>query len=117
MSLKSPEVNPTLFEELETLQNDVSKTKNHIDNVNKQLKAIDTADSCYACGQPIDNSHAMQMKANLEEDLFSSTKTLNRLSDELKVLVEEKNKFADETAIYNENQKSIEKFEQLSQIF
>ena len=81
MSLKSPEVNPTLFEELETLQNDVSKTKNHIDNVNKQLKAIDTADSCYACGQPIDNSHAMQMKANLEEDLFSSTKTLNRLSD------------------------------------
>ena len=116
MSLKSPEVNPTLFEELETLQNDVSKTKNHIDNVNKQLKAIDTADSCYACGQPIDNSHAMQMKANLEEDLFSSTKTLNRLSDELKVLVEEKNKFADETAIYNENQKSIEKFEQLSQI-
>ena len=116
MSLKSPEVNPTLFEELETLQNDVSKTKNHIDNVNKQLKAIDTADSCYACGQPIDNSHAMQMKANLEEDLFSSTKTLNRLSDELKVLVEEKNKFADETHIYNENQKSIEKFEQLSQI-
>lgn len=116
MSLKSPEVNPTLFEELETLQNDVSKTKNHIDNVNKQLKAIDTADSCYACGQPIDNSHAMQMKANLEKDLFSSTKTLNRLSDELKVLVEEKNKFADETHIYNENQKSIEKFEQLSQI-
>ena len=58
----------------------------------------------------------MQMKANLEEDLFSSTKTLNRLSEELKVLVEEKNKFADETAIYNENQKSIEKFEQLSQI-
>ena len=116
MSLKSPEVNPTLFEELETLQNDVSKTKNHIDNVNKQLKAIDTADSCYACGQPIDNSHAMQMKANLEEDLFSSTKTSNRLNDELKVLIEEKNKFADETSIYNENQKSIEKFEQLSQI-
>ena len=116
MSLKSPEVNPMLFEELETLQSDVAKTKNHIDNVNKQLKAIDTADSCYACGQPIDNSHAMQMTSNLEEDLFSSTKTLNRLNDELKVLVEEKNKFADETAIFNENQKSIEKFEQLSQI-
>jgi len=116
MSLKSPEVNSTLFEELETLQSDVAKTKNHIDNVNKQLKAIDTADSCYACGQPIDNSHAMQMKSNLEEDLFSSTKTLNKLNDELKVLVEEKNKFADETSIYNENQKSIEKFEQFSQI-
>lgn len=116
MSLKSPEVNPTLFEELETLQNDVSKTKNHIDNVNKQVKAIDTADSCYTCGQPIDNRQAMQMKDNLEEDLFSSTKALNRLSEELKVLVEEKNKFADETHIYNENQKSIEKFEQLSQI-
>ena len=58
----------------------------------------------------------MQMKANLEEDLFSSTKTSNRLNDELKVLIEEKNKFADETSIYNENQKSIEKFEQLSQI-
>ena len=116
MSLKSPEVNPTLFEELETLQSDIAKTKNHMDNVNKQLKAIDTADSCYACGQSIDNSQAMQMKGNLEEDLFSSTKTINRLNDELKVLVEERNKFVEETDVFNNNQKSIEKFEQFSQL-
>lgn len=116
MSLKSPEVNPVLFEELETLQSDIAKTKNHMDNVNKQLKAIDTADSCYACGQSIDNSQAMQMKGNLEEDLFSSTKTINRLNDELKVIVEERNKFVEETDIFNNNQKSIEKFEQFSQL-
>ena len=116
MSLKSPEVNPVLFEELETLQSDIAKTKNHMDNVNKQLKAIDTADSCYACGQSIDNSQAMQMKGNLEEDLFSSTKTINRLNDELKVLVEERNKFVEETDVFNNNQKSIEKFEQFSQL-
>ena len=116
MSLKIPEVENTLFEELETLQQAVSKRKNHISNINKQLKDIDTADKCYVCGQQIDNTHSMLMKANLEEDLFSSTKSLNREEEEVKILSNKKRDYENSIKEYEDNQKAIEKFENLTQI-
>ena len=83
----------TLFEEVETAQQSILKTKNHIENINKQLEAMDTADSCYVCGQPIDNSHTMLMKANLEEDLFTSSKRLGQETTIFKDLSKEKNEY------------------------
>ena len=116
ISLKSPELDPTLFEELETAQQNVLKRKNHIDNINKQLQAIDTADSCYVCGQPIDNSHAVIMKSNLEEDLFNSTKLSKEETLSLNSLLQDKNIFESETKKFNENAEAIKNFEQLSQL-
>ena len=116
MSLKSPELNDSTNDGFETAKNNVSKRKNHISNINKQLKDIDTADKCYVCGQQIDNTHSMLMKANLEEDLFSSTKSLNREEEEVKILSNKKRDYENSIKEYEDNQKAIEKFENLTQI-
>ena len=116
MSLKIPEVENTLFEELETLQQAVSKRKNHISNINKQLKDIDTADKCYVCGQQIDNTHSMLMKANLEEDLFSSKKELEVEEQRLQELQKVLDDYFKLDKEYSKNLAAIEKFENLTQI-
>ena len=116
MSLKSPEINETLSDELETAKNDVSKRKNHISNVNKQLKDIDTADKCYVCGQQIDNTHSMLMKANLEEDLFSSKKELEIEEQRLQELQKTLDDYLKLDKEYGRNLAAIDKFENLTQI-
>jgi len=116
VSLKSPEINETLSDELETAKNDVSKRKNHISNVNKQLKDIDTADKCYVCGQQIDNTHSMLMKANLEEDLFSSKKELEIEEQRLQELQKTLDDYLKLDKEYGRNLAAIDKFENLTQI-
>ena len=116
ISLKSPNLKITLFEEVETAQRSILKTKNHIENINKQLEAMDTADSCYVCGQPIDNSHTMLMKANLEEDLFTSSKRLGQETTIFKDLSKEKNEYTEKLEKFNNNKIIIDRFEQLSQV-
>ena len=116
MSLKSPEINETFFDELETAKNNVLKRKNHISNVNKQLNDVDTTDKCYVCGQQIDNTHSVLMKANLEEDLFSSKKELEKEEALYEELDTTAKTYFEQKAKYEKNQKEIEKFENLTQI-
>ena len=100
----------------ETAKNNVSKRKNHISNINKQLKDIDTADKCYVCGQQIDNTHSMLMKANLEEDLFSSKKELEVEEQRLQELQKVLDDYFKLDKEYSKNLAAIEKFENLTQI-
>jgi len=116
MSLKSPELNDSINDEFETAKNNVSKRKNHISNINKQLKDIDTADKCYACGQQIDNTHSMLMKANLEEDLFSSKKELEIEEQNLQELQKVLDDYFKLDKEYGRNLAAIDKFENLTQI-
>jgi len=116
MSLKSPELNDSINDEFETAKNNVSKRKNHISNINKQLKDIDTADKCYACGQQIDNTHSMLMKANLEEDLFSSKKELEIEEQKLQELQKVLDDYFKLDKEYGRNLAAIDKFENLTQI-
>jgi len=116
MSLKSPEINETFFDELETAKNNVLKRKNHISNVNKQLNDVDTTDKCYVCGQQIDNTHSVLMKSRLEEDLFSSKKELEKEEALYEELDTTAKTYTEQKAKYEKNQKEIEKFENLTQI-
>jgi len=116
MSLKSPELNDSTNDGFETAKNNVSKRKNHISNINKQLKDIDTADKCYVCGQQIDNTHSMLMKANLEEDLFSSKKELEVEEQRLQELQKVLDDYFKLDKEYSKNLAAIEKFENLTQI-
>ena len=116
MSLKSPELNDSINDEFETAKNNVSKRKNHISNVNKQLKDIDTADKCYVCGQQIDNTHSMLMKANLEEDLVSSKKELEVEEQRLQELQKVLDDYFKLDKEYSRNLATIDKFENLTQI-
>jgi len=116
MSLKSPELNDSTNDGFETAKNNVSKRKNHISNINKQLKDIDTADKCYVCGQQIDNTHSILMKANLEEDLFSSKKELEVEEQRLQELQKVLDDYFKLDKEYSKNLAAIEKFENLTQI-
>lgn len=116
MSLKSPELNDSINDEFETAKNNVSKRKNHISNINKQLKDIDTADKCYVCGQQIDNTHSMLMKANLEEDLLSSKKELEIEEQRLQELQKTLDDYFKLDKEYGRNLAAIDKFENLTQI-
>lgn len=82
----------------------------------KDLKALDVSDICYACKQPIDNSQSRHLSeelnaeiAKIEKELGFASVQLKNLKQELETLLQEKKKFED-------NQRNIDRFSQLSQL-
>ena len=112
----SPILEQSFLDELETAKNNVAKHNSRIDEINKKLKATDTADTCYACGQPIDNSKAKEMKEELEKELNSVSCDLEDDTIHLKSLQEAHRDYKKELAQFDANQKAIERFTQLSQV-
>jgi len=112
----SPILEQSFLDELETAKNNVAKHNSRIDEINKKLKATDTADTCYACGQPIDNSKAKEMKEELEKELNSVSCDLEDDTIHLKSLQEAHIDYKKELAQFDANQKAIERFTQLSQV-
>ena len=116
LTLKKPEINPSLFDEMRTLQNDISSAKSRIVEINKNLKAIDTQDVCYACGQAIDNTKAMELFSKNEGLLHIENQNVESYQTQLAKLVDEETEYKRELGTYNINQRSVERFEQLSQL-
>ena len=116
LTLKKPEINPSLFDEMRTLQNDISSAKSRIVEINKNLKAIDTQDVCYACGQAIDNTKAMELFSKNEGLLHIENQNVENYQTQLAKLVDEETEYKRELGTYNINQRSVERFEQLSQL-
>ncbi len=82
----------------------------------KDIKALDTSDHCYACKQAIDNSKATQLSAalaaeiaDLDTSMIARNKVIERLNSKVT-----KNKA--EKKAYDDNQKAIDRFTQLSQL-
>ena len=116
LTLKKPEINPSLFDEMRTLQNNISSAKSRIVEINKNLKAIDTQDVCYACGQAIDNTKAMELFSKNEGLLHIENQNVENYQTQLAKLVDEETEYKRELGTYNINQRSVERFEQLSQL-
>jgi len=116
VSLKSPELDDSINDEFETAKNNVSKRKNRISEINKQLKGLDTTDICYACGQAIDNTQSMQMKANFELELVSHQQDLIKEENRLEELQKTLDEYFKLDKEYGRNLSAIEKFEQLTQL-
>jgi len=116
MSMKTPETDPTMFSDLEELNQEVTKAKLHKQNIEKSLMNIDMSDTCYACGQKIDNSQSKQLHKDLDGDLHNTVIRIEGLSEELEYVKERVNNYQYETEKYNKNQKTIEKFEQLTRM-
>lgn len=98
------------------VKNDFKSKDVEITKLKKRIKDLDTADTCYACGQPLDNSHSIKIKEDTEAEIAKLREEQNSLLDEkekfdtrLKELVEEKR-------IYEKNKQAIERFETLSQL-
>ena len=116
MSMKAPHTDPNMFSDLEELNQDVTKAKLHKQNIEKSLIDIDMSDTCYACGQTIDNSQSKQLHKDLNNDLCNTVIKIEGLLEELEYAKERVNRYQYDVEKYNKNQKTIEKFEQLARM-
>lgn len=116
MSMKVPETDPNMFSDLEEVNQEVTKTKLHKQNIERSLTSIDMSDTCYACGQTIDNSQSKQLHKDLNNDLCNTVIRIEGLLEELDYAKEHVNSYQYAVEKYNNNQKTIEKFEQLTQM-
>ena len=82
MSINAPETDPTMFSNLEELNQEITKAKLHKQNIEKSLMSIDMSDTCYACGQTIDNSQSKQLHNDLDNDLYNTVAKIEGLLEE-----------------------------------
>ena len=84
-------------------------------NLKDALANLDITDECYACGQSIDNTQAIYLKANLEENLFKNRSRESDIDVGLIQIENEIKEYENTVQKWENNKKDIEKFEQLSQ--
>jgi len=118
MGLEKPE-NPITDEikvELETITRLKGALSSELARLQRELKQLNLADKCYVCGQHVDNSVSVGIKASLEEqitDVSAKIKTNNARIEEINALEVE---FAPKARKYLLNERAKERFETLSQL-
>ena len=115
ISLSEPRQQPDLYTQIEKSKTQLTEYTVHKKNVTNSLEHLDLSDVCYACGQAIDNSQTVTLKDDLEEDLFKTNSQINDVKERLKVKKDEIEAHETKIKKWELNQKTIEKFEQLSQ--
>lgn len=116
LSLKKPLLSEEVLKEYETSRNRVITLNSEVNNIEKSLSSLDLSDTCYTCGQPIDNSQSLTMRSNLLADKESKKLELDRETTLSLKLKEEIEKYNTELKLYESNQKKVERFEQVSQL-
>tara|TARA_Y100000592_G_scaffold14159_1_gene20060 strand:+ start:4661 stop:6493 length:1833 start_codon:yes stop_codon:yes gene_type:complete len=116
LSMKAPEESQELYDAVEEFKNDINKLSVHKRNVEKSLIEIDTSDTCYACGQKIDNSQAKELMKGLDKDLYETVIKLDALKEELEYAKDAVEIYEDELDKYRKNKRAITKFEDLTQV-
>ena len=116
LSMKAPKESQEVYDNLDEFKNDINKLLIHKRNVEKSLVEIDTSDTCYACGQKIDNSQAKELMKGLDKDLYETDIKLAALKEELEYAKDAVESYEDKLDKYNKNKRAITKFEDLTQV-
>ena len=116
LSMKAPKESQEVYDNLDEFKNDINKLSIHKRNVEKSLVEIDTSDTCYACGQKIDNSQSKELMKGLDKDLYETDIKLDALKEELEYAKDAVESYEDELDKYNKNKRAITKFEDLTQV-
>ena len=116
IELAEPTLSLGFKEDFEQVKNNINALKTKIADNQKKIKGLDTSDSCYACGQHIDNSRTKLIKNSLESDIMSYQEELVDANITYDSLSKEYSDYEKALAKYYTNQKAIERFEQISQI-
>lgn len=103
-------------EQYQALKLDISSLNLAVSDLKKRIKALDTADVCSSCGQPIDNSHQVKMKIDLEQQILDKEHTKTEATLKASIWEEELLKVQKAETAYAKNKASIDRFEQLSQL-
>jgi DNA repair exonuclease SbcCD ATPase subunit len=116
IELAEPSLPPGFKENFEQSKVTIGNLTSKISDNQKKIKGLDTSDSCYACGQHIDNSRTKLIKDSLETDIKTYQEELVAIKTTYDILSKEYSNYEKALNKYNANQKAIERFEQISQI-
>ena len=105
------------YDEYQTLKSDLIVLKSQMEADEKSLDEIDLTDICPSCGQQMDVSHLQKLKEELKEKNKKDHETYNNAMVKASAWSSEITAYNNELRIYNDNQNTIKKFEQLSQLF
>ena len=105
------------YDEYQTLKSDLIVLKSKMEADEKSLEEIDLTDICPSCGQQMDVSHLQKLKEELKEKNKKDHETYNNAMVKASAWSSEITAYNNELRIYNDNQNTIKKFEQLSQLF
>ena len=110
---------PEPFEDSDKLfkmKDDFLVAQNELKVMKKEFDGIDDRDTCSACGQKIDNDKALQLKTSLENKIYQTQSNVTMYTNQINSLEEDLRKNQSAQRVYEQNQKAIERFEQLSQL-
>lgn len=116
MSIKKPEFDSSLEEQLEEAIKLVSVSRSKIIDIDAQLKSLDTSDTCYACNQPIDNSKSKSLADALKLEKLEHQNILLENKSIVETIQKQKKAFNEAITEYNSNLKAQDRFTQLSQL-
>lgn len=116
LGLTKPEVDPANAVMIKTLEGKITSVEQQIRTLEQQKSKIDTKDTCYACGQHLDNSKSLDMIRDLNNHIGQHKESLDVYSRDLQGYKSRDDKERALLRQWNANQKAIEKFEQLSQV-
>lgn len=116
LSLTKPELEKDFLNYWDKSRITKIQVENRILDATNQLKKLDLADTCYACGQHIDNSRTKLIKDNLESDLISLNNEFLNVKNLYSTMQEQYTNYTKNLKQYEENQKNIDRFEQLAQL-
>jgi hypothetical protein len=108
--------NPQLDSAIQKTRDSVNLSKRLIQEAKDKLKTLDLSDSCYACGQSLDNSQSLSLKNNFEEAIDINSKSYAEHEAEYKNLTKQQKDYEIALTAYNANKVSIERFETLSNL-
>jgi DNA repair exonuclease SbcCD ATPase subunit len=105
------------YDEYQTLKSDLIVLRSQIEADKKSLDDIDLTDVCPSCGQQMDVSHLEKLKEELSEKIQKSQETYDTAMIKASKWSSEITAINNELKIFTQNEETIKKFEQLSQLF
>ena len=115
MDLQAPETFND-GDKLQEMKDTLLLTQNEISSMKIELRNIDDRDTCPTCGQDIDNQKAVVLKNDLQNKIYSSESNVTAYTGQIMTLEEDLRKHQSALRVYEQNQKMIQRFEQLSQL-
>jgi len=107
---------PEFIESYNTLKQDIAMLGREISAFEKDLADINILDKCPSCGQAIDTSHQEAMQDDIQNNLNK------RIADKEKAMKQAREwsdiikQYQEDKLAFEKNKKSIERFEQLTQL-
>lgn len=116
ISMTQPVATQNLPETIAELEGSLAFANQEIRSIDKTLNNLNTMDTCYACGQHLDNSDALTMKNSLltKKAEIKNKQVLDQ--EKLAQFKAQRTKEEQEHKAWLSNKKAIERFEELSQL-